>query len=94
MRVLFCGDCFPASQSLLKERLPIGEDEIIVCNGINLRKALANCDVVIPMMTFLDEALMEAGSFRLVQLGFWTRRRGSRCRPRSRHLGRQCVGHG
>ena len=67
MRILFCGDCFPASQSLLKERLPIGEDEIVVCNGINLRKALANCDVVIPMMTILDEALMEAGTFRLVQ---------------------------
>ncbi len=38
-----------------------------MCNGINLRKAPANCDVVIPMMTILDEALMEAGSFRLVQ---------------------------
>lgn len=61
MRILFCGDCFPASQSLLKERLPIGEDEIVVCNGINLRKALANCNVVIPMMTILDEAVMEAG---------------------------------
>lgn len=33
MRILFCGDCFPASQSLLKERLPIGEDEIVVCNA-------------------------------------------------------------
>jgi hypothetical protein len=67
VRILFCGDCFPASQSLLKERLPIGEDEIVVCDGINLRKALANCDVVIPMMTILDEAIMEAGSVRLVQ---------------------------
>jgi hypothetical protein len=67
VRILFCGDCFPASQSLLKERLPIGEDEVVVCNGINLRKALANCDVVIPMMTILDDALIEAGGFRLVQ---------------------------
>ena len=66
MRILFCGDYFPASHSLLKERLR-AEDEIVVCDGINLRNALANCDVVIPMMTILDEALMEAGSFRLVQ---------------------------
>lgn len=67
MRILFCGDCFPASHSLLKERLPSGEDEIVACNGISLRKALASCDVVIPMMTILDETLLEAGRFRLVQ---------------------------
>jgi len=67
VRILFCGDCFPASRSLLKERLPSGQAEIIVCDGINLRKALASCDVVIPMMTILDEALLEAGTFRLVQ---------------------------
>jgi phosphoglycerate dehydrogenase-like enzyme len=66
VRILFCGDCFPASHSLLEERLR-AEDEIVVCDGINLRNALSSCDVVIPMMTILDEALMEAGSFRLVQ---------------------------
>jgi len=67
VRILFCGDCFPASHSLLKERLRAGEDEITVCNGANLREALSKADVVIPMMTVLDEALMEAGTFRLVQ---------------------------
>lgn len=67
MRILFCGDCFPASRSLLKKRLPMGADEIVVCDGTNHRKALANCDVVIPMMTILDEALMGVGTFRLVQ---------------------------
>jgi phosphoglycerate dehydrogenase-like enzyme len=66
VRILFCGDCFPASHSLLEERLR-ADDEIVVCDGINLRNALAACDVVIPMMTILDEALTEAGSFRLVQ---------------------------
>src|SRR5256886_12785644 len=45
VRILFCGDYFPASHSLLKERLR-AEDEIVVCDGINLRNALANCDVV------------------------------------------------
>lgn len=67
MRILFCGDCFPASHSLLRERLPAGEDEIAVFDGANLRQALAKADVVIPMMTILDEALIEAGSFRLAQ---------------------------
>ena len=38
MRILFCGDYFPASHSLLKERLH-AEDEIVVCDGINRRKA-------------------------------------------------------
>ena len=67
MRILFCGDCFPASHSLLRERLPAGDDQIAVCDGTNLRQALAKADVVIPMMTILDEALIEAGSFRLAQ---------------------------
>ena len=67
MRVLFCGDGFPASHSLLRERLPAGEDEIAVGNGAKLRQALAKVDVVIPMMTILDQALMEAGNFRLVE---------------------------
>jgi hypothetical protein len=67
VRILFCGDCFPSSHSLLRERLPAGEGEIAVGDGANLRQALGKADVVIPMMTILDEALMEAGSFRLVQ---------------------------
>ena len=67
MRILFCGDCFPASHSLLQERLRAGEDEIVVCNGANLREALSKADVVIPMMTILDEARMESASFRLIQ---------------------------
>ena len=67
MRILFYGDVFPASHLLLKERLHAGEDEIAVCDGTNLRQALAKADVVIPLMTILDETLMEAGCFRLVQ---------------------------
>lgn len=66
MRILFCGNCFPAAHSLLKERLR-AEDEIAVCSGTNLREALSKADVVIPMMTILDEARMEAASFRLIQ---------------------------
>ena len=67
MRILFCGNSFPASHSLLRERLRASEDEIAVCNGANLRESLSQADVVIPMMTILDEARMESGSFRLIQ---------------------------
>lgn len=67
MRILFCGNGFPASHSLLKERLRASKDEIAVCNGANLRESLSQADVVIPMMTILDDARMESGSFRLIQ---------------------------
>lgn len=65
MRILFCGDCFPSARALLRDRLV--SDDLLVCNGIGLRAALAIADVVIPMMTILDAELIEAGSFRLVQ---------------------------
>lgn len=67
VRILFCGDCFPAARSLLKERLPAGNDELIVCDGTSLRETLATADVVIPLMSILDAGLIEAGRFRLVQ---------------------------
>jgi phosphoglycerate dehydrogenase-like enzyme len=68
MRVLFCGDCFPAARSLLKERLSADQqDEILVSSGTELRAKLGSVDVVIPMMTALDESLLDAGRVRLVQ---------------------------
>jgi len=67
VRILFCGDCFPAARSLLKERLTAGGDELVVCDGANLREALASADVVIPLMTVLDAATMESANFRLIQ---------------------------
>ncbi len=62
MRILFCGDCFPAARALLKERLPAGRDELAVCDGTELRKANASADVVIPLMTILDAELIEEGA--------------------------------
>jgi len=68
MRVMFCGDCFPAARHLLKERLPVEQhDEILTCKGADLRTAVGGADVVIPMMTILDEELLNAGRVRLVQ---------------------------
>ncbi len=67
MRILFCGDCFPAARSLLKERLADSGDEVAVCDGTGLGEALASADVVIPLMTVLDAARIASGRFRLVQ---------------------------
>jgi phosphoglycerate dehydrogenase-like enzyme len=67
VRILFCGNCFPASHSLLKERLRAHGDEIAICDSATLRESLSHADVVIPMMTVLDAASMESGSFRLIQ---------------------------
>jgi phosphoglycerate dehydrogenase-like enzyme len=68
MRILFCGDCFPAARSLLLERLPPDQrDEILVCDGPGLRDALGIADVVIPMMTILDAELLLAAQPRLIQ---------------------------
>ena len=67
MRILLCGDSFPASHSLLKERLRASEDEIVVCKGANLREAFSKADVVIPMTTIMDETRMGSGSFRLIR---------------------------
>ncbi len=38
-----------------------------MCNGKNLRGSLSDADVVIPMMTILDEGLIETGRCQLIQ---------------------------
>jgi phosphoglycerate dehydrogenase-like enzyme len=68
MRIVFCGDCFPASRDLLRERLrDQPQDELIVSRERNLRNELSQADVVIPMMTTLDRDLLSATRARLVQ---------------------------
>jgi phosphoglycerate dehydrogenase-like enzyme len=68
MRILFCGDCFPDARSLLKKRLPRGaHDELIVRDGRDFPCVLDGVDVVVPMMSAIDAALMDAGRFRLIQ---------------------------
>ena len=68
MRIVFCGDCFPASHDLLRARLCDGaQDELVVSGADDLRKELARADVVIPMMTILDRDLLGVTRARLVQ---------------------------
>lgn len=66
MRILFCGDTFPAASQHLQPRLG-REDEIAICPGDGIRAALDRVDVVVPLMCPIDAAVMDAGQFRLIQ---------------------------
>lgn len=65
MRILFCGETFPEARRRLA--LKLRDDEIVFCERSALREALHGADVVIPLMSRIDRALIEAGSFRLIQ---------------------------
>ena len=71
MRILFCGDTFPAASQYLRRELERhGDDEgdeIVVCPGDGIQAALDGVDVVIPLMCPIDAGIMEAGHFRLIQ---------------------------
>ena len=67
MRILFCGDAFPAARPRLAQRIRRDEDELVVCRGDGIRAALDGVDMVIPFMCRIDAALMDAGRFRLIQ---------------------------
>lgn len=67
MRILFCGETFPGAPRLLQQRLRGGADEILVSPSAALRTAVDGVDVVVPLMSRIDAALMDSGRFRLVQ---------------------------
>jgi len=63
MRIIFCGNTFPASRRLLEERLP--EAEICVWQDRNVLPP--GGDVLIPMMFRIDGAVMDIICPRLIQ---------------------------
>jgi phosphoglycerate dehydrogenase-like enzyme len=65
MRILLCGGKFPHARSALETRLP--SDELIVGPPSDLRTVVAGVDAVVPFMSQIDAALMDAGRFRLIQ---------------------------
>jgi phosphoglycerate dehydrogenase-like enzyme len=68
MRILFCGETFPAAPWLLRQRLgEDGTDEIVVSSSAAIQAALGGVDMLVPLMSRIDAALMDAGRFRLVQ---------------------------
>jgi phosphoglycerate dehydrogenase-like enzyme len=67
MRILFCGDTFPEARKYLAKRLNPSSDQLIVSREDRLSSDLDGVNIVIPLMCRIDAALMDAGSFRLVQ---------------------------
>ena len=65
IRILLCGGKFPHARAALETRLP--SDELIVCPSADLREAVADVDAVLPFMSQIDAAVMDAGRFRLIQ---------------------------
>ncbi len=67
MRILFCGETFPAAGEHLRQRLASHGDEIVICPGNSIGKSLDGVDVVIPLMSLIGDSIMEQGRFRLIQ---------------------------
>ena len=67
MRILFCGDTFPAASRTLQKRLHVPGDEVLVCRGDEIRRAAGRAEVLIPLMSRIDAAVMDAGPIRLIQ---------------------------
>ena len=67
MRILFCGDTFPAARQFLQVRLKSNDYEITACNENDIAGALEGVDVVIPLMCRIDAEIIKAGTFRLIQ---------------------------
>jgi phosphoglycerate dehydrogenase-like enzyme len=66
MRILFCGESFPEARRHMQKHAGSCCDEIVACDRTTLRAAVEDADVVIPLMSRIDAALMDAGRFRLV----------------------------
>ena len=67
MRILFCGEAFPAARPRLARRVRPNEDQLVVCPAGEIGAALDGVDMVIPFMCRIDAALMDRGRFRLIQ---------------------------
>jgi phosphoglycerate dehydrogenase-like enzyme len=65
MRILFCGETFPSARVLLQERLPA--DEYCVWHAGSALHQMNGLDVLIPMMFFIDAAVMDRIHPRLIQ---------------------------
>ncbi len=65
MRILFCGETFPAARVLLQKRLP--NDELLLWRDRNAPAEANDVDVLIPMMFSIDTSVMNRLRPRLIQ---------------------------
>lgn len=66
MRILFCGNTFPAAPELLRPRLPREVDKILIWQDGDLA-TVPPAEVVIPLMSRVDAAVMERARPQLIQ---------------------------
>ena len=65
MKVIVCGTLFPGARGVLAPLLPDHDIEIVPAD--RLHQAVRTADVLIPMMTRIDAALVATTSARLIQ---------------------------
>jgi len=65
MKILFCGESFPEARKQLATLLP--NDEILAFPPDELGPHIAEADVVVPLVTKVDEAFIRKGTFGLIQ---------------------------
>ncbi len=65
MRILFCNPGMPEARQLIAEMLH--EHECVTCTPDTIREHLAGVDIITPFMSRIDAAILEQGSFGLVQ---------------------------
>ena len=65
MKILFCGESFPEARTRLATLLP--EDAILAFPPDRLGVHIAEADVIVPLVTRVDEELIRQGTFGLIQ---------------------------
>jgi len=65
LRILFCGEGFTESRRRLAPLVP--GHEIRACPPGRIAESLAGIDIVVPYVSPIDEAILRAGNFGLVQ---------------------------
>ena len=65
MKILFCGEAFPEARTRLAALLP--DDEILAFPPDKLSAHIAEADVVVPLVSRVDEAFIRQGTFGLIQ---------------------------
>ncbi|MBI5569049.1 MAG: hydroxyacid dehydrogenase [Desulfomonile tiedjei] len=64
MRILFCGETFPAAPVMLRQLLP--GDEIIACPQAEVKQRGLDVDVIVPLMHRLEPELIANTTARLI----------------------------
>jgi len=65
MKILFCGEAFPEARKQLAALLP--DFGILACPPETIGDHIAEADVIVPLVSRVDEAFIRKGTFGLIQ---------------------------